>query len=154
VTGVSSNSADFWVVKQWYCNNIYIFSGALYAVSHIYVICLPTYKEFNMHIPTLICRMIQVKLYSNITLCCVHISLNMKHINMMVSSIVLNILISPLDHIMRHTCKSFCYNDIRVKFWMWHVQYRYIYIYIYLFIITWPCTLCLTKCVGWDCSSI
>jgi hypothetical protein len=69
----------------------------------------------------------------NIVFC---ISLNMKHINMMVSSIVLNILISPLDHIMRHTRKSFCHNDIRVWFLMCPsvccMCSMYLYLYYYL----------------------
>jgi len=71
-----------------------------------------------------------------------HISLNMKHINMMVSSIVLNILISALDHIMRHTCKSFCYNDIRVRFLMCHSVcgmcsiYLSLYNYLTLYIVS------------------
>jgi len=42
----------------------------------------------------------KIILKHNIVLC---ISLNMKHINMMVTTIVLNILISSPDHTMRRT---------------------------------------------------
>jgi phosphopantetheinyl transferase len=66
---------------------------------------------------------------------------------MKVSSIVLNIFVSPLDHIMRHRCKRFCHNHIRVRFLMHQSVYCVCSTYLSLYYDLTQCLVSHKVCV-------